>query len=185
MHLSVKITEPLKNASVERAAPSKELGLADLRTHLLIEGDGGHSGVQPEHLLAEQRLHAQDQAVHVPRHRPQRTRNWSGMRAHVYIKQTGAPNTGPALCMAALAARDDQAMKWDFSGGVWTNLGCHRLSSGLDKDIGLFTAYREKQLKIHVPARIPLTGPVTPDRLWEKRKKYIVISVVVRYSQYI
>lgn len=54
------------------------------------------------------------------------------------------------------------------------------VSSGLEEDIRLFTAYREKQLKIHVPARIPLTGLLTPDRLWEKKEKYIVISVTMR-----
>lgn len=39
--------------------------------HLLIKGDGGHGGIQPEHLLAEQCLHAEGQAVHIPRYRPQ------------------------------------------------------------------------------------------------------------------
>ena len=182
---TVKITGPLKNAYVEHAPPSKEAGLADLRTHLLIEGHGGHGGVQPEHLLTEQRLHAQGQAVHISRHRPQCTRNWSGTRANIHVKQTGAPNTGAPLCMATLAARDDQAIRWDVSDGLWTDLGCLRLSSGLEEDIGLFIAYREKQLKIHVPARIPLTGTLTPDRLWEKKKKYVVISVTVRYSRYV
>lgn len=121
---TVKITGPLKNAYIECAAPSKELGLADLRTHLLIEGDGGHGGVQLEHILAEQGLHAQGQAVHVPRHRPQRARNWSGTRANVHIKQMGVPNTGPPLCMAMLAARDGQAMRWDVSDELQTDLGC-------------------------------------------------------------
>lgn len=74
-------------------------------------------------------------------------------------------NTGPPLCMAMLAARDDQAMRWNVSDVLQVDLGCLRLSSGLEEDIGLFTAYREKQLKIHVPARIPLTEPLTPDRL--------------------
>lgn len=63
-----------------------------------------------------------------------------------------------------LAARDDQAMRWNVSDVLQVDLGCLRLSSGLE-DIGLFTAYREKQLKIHVPARIPLTEPLTPDIL--------------------
>lgn len=77
----------------------------------------------------------------------------------------GAPNTGPPLCTATLAARDDQAMGWDVSDGLLIGLGELWLSSGLEVDVGLFTAHREKQLKIHVPARIPLTGSPTPDRL--------------------
>lgn len=87
--------------------------------------------------------------------------------------------------MAMLAARSDQAMRWCVSDGLWTDLGCLRLFSGLEKDMRLFTAHREKQLKIHVLAVIPLTGPVIPVRLQENKKKYIVISVTVRYYQYI
>lgn len=181
---TVKITRPLKIAYTERAEASKEPGLADLRIHLLIEGDRGHGGVQAEHVLAEQSLHAQGQAVHIPRHRPQRTRNWSGTRANIHVKQIHVKHWS-ILCTAMLAARSDQAMKWGVSDGLWTDLGCLRLSSGLEKDMGLFTAYREKQLKIHIPATIPLTGPVIPARLWENKKKYIDLSVMVSYYRYV
>ena len=163
---TVKVTGSLKNAYVECTAPSQELGLADLRTHLLIEGDGDHGGVQLEHLLAEQRLHAQGQTVRVPHHHPQHTRNWGGMRANIHTKQTGPP-----LCMAMLAARDSQALRWDDSDGLWTGLGYLWLSSGLEEDIGLFTAYRQKQLKIHLPARISLYRVTHSRQAAEKEKK--------------
>lgn len=88
------------------------------------------------------------------------------MRANVHAKHMGVTNATPALRTATPAARDDRAMRWDVSDGLWTDLGCLRLSSGLQEDAGLFTAHKEKQLKSQVPARIPLTGPLTPDRLW-------------------
>lgn len=36
--------------------------------HLLPEGQGGHGGVQEEHVLTQQRSQAQCQALHVPGH---------------------------------------------------------------------------------------------------------------------
>lgn len=40
--------------------------------YLVIKGDGGQGGIQPEHLITEQCLHAEGQAVHISRHWPQR-----------------------------------------------------------------------------------------------------------------
>lgn len=34
--------------------------------HLLLEGQGGHSGVQAEHVLTQQCSHAQRQTLHIP-----------------------------------------------------------------------------------------------------------------------
>ena len=36
--------------------------------HLLPEGQGGHGGVQAEHVLTQQRSQAQCQALHIPGH---------------------------------------------------------------------------------------------------------------------
>lgn len=147
--------------------------------HLLIEGDGGHGGVQLEHLQAEQRLHAQGQAVHVPRHGPHCTRDWMGR------EQT--PTLSRWMCQtpshpSAQPRWAEQAMR-GVSDGLQAGLCCLRFSSGLQEDIRLSTGYRENEFIIRVPARMPLTGPVTPDRLWEKKKKYIVVSVMGKYFQ--